>query len=113
LVSQQIEILQCLIAQIQIRPRYKLRRATPSAIITAAAAAMLGTASGASYTVGEPGGSWDLHPNLTRLGVHHRLPPGRPARVQVRRVGARRRGGVATLSTSEDHYMFIANTISL
>jgi uncharacterized cupredoxin-like copper-binding protein len=30
-----------------------------------AAATVLGTASGASYTVGEPGGSWDLQTNLT------------------------------------------------
>ena len=34
-------------------------------VIIAAAAAVLGTASGASYTVGEPGGSWDLQTNLT------------------------------------------------
>ena len=35
-------------------------------ISVAAAASVLGTASGAtSYTVGEPGGSWDLQTNLT------------------------------------------------
>ncbi|CAD6246587.1 unnamed protein product [Miscanthus lutarioriparius] len=34
-------------------------------IIMTAAAAAFGTASGASYTVGEPGGSWDLRTNLT------------------------------------------------
>jgi len=33
--------------------------------IIVAAATVLGTASGANYTVGEPGGSWDLRTNLT------------------------------------------------
>lgn len=35
------------------------------ATAAAAAAAAFGTASGATYTVGEPGGSWDLRTNLT------------------------------------------------
>ena len=34
-------------------------------IIATAVAAAFGTVSGASYTVGEPGGSWDLRTNLT------------------------------------------------
>jgi hypothetical protein len=49
------------------------------AIIAAAMATVLGTASGAtSYTVGEPGGSWDLQTNLTAWASTVDFHPGDP-----------------------------------
>ena len=40
--------------------------AAKALLVVAMAAAVLGTALGASYTVGAPGGSWDLRTNYTR-----------------------------------------------
>ncbi|XP_062195928.1 chemocyanin-like [Phragmites australis] len=48
----------------------------PLLAVVAAIAAVFGTASGASYTVGEPGGSWDIRTNFTAWASSIDFHPG-------------------------------------